>query len=203
MAINADEIRKAFLTLGLVGDEKSGILRRFGVILASNSVDFLIDREMDFIESLGTKATKIGEKVLIDAAQWCANATFRGIMDSEEWAKLIEPNISTIKDRFDALVAVTNCLGWGKISSYELDETKKELKFVVDYSYYVEPWLKKSGKQNHPICYMWTGVSGGYLDLLFGSKPNDFVGEETECAAMGAPHCVFIAKKLTDKYGLR
>ncbi len=202
MTINSDEIREAFLTLGLVGDEETGILRRFGVILACNSVDFLIEREIEFINSLGSKALKLGEKVLIDAAQWCANATFGGIMDSEEWAQLIEPNISTISDRFDGLVAITNCLGWGKITSYELDEEKEELKFVVDYSYYIEPWVDRFGKTDRPICYMWTGVAGGYLDLLFGSKPHDFVGDETECAAMGASSCVFSAKKLKKKYGI-
>ena len=47
MAIDHDAIRNAFLGLGLVGDQNSGILRRFGVILAANTSDFLVGREFD------------------------------------------------------------------------------------------------------------------------------------------------------------
>ena len=202
MTIDAQAIQQAVLSLGLVGDPQSGILRRFGVILASNSVDFLIGREMNFITGLGDKAVNLAERVLIDAAQWCANATFSGIMASEEWAKMIAPHVDNKADRLEGLIAVTNCLGWGKISEYQLDEANQELSLTVEHSYYVEPWVKKYGAPDRPICYMWTGVAGGYMDLLFDEKVNTFKGEEVLCKAKGDPNCIFKAKKMKKKFGL-
>ncbi len=203
MAIDHDKIREGVLNLGLVGDPDSGLLRAFGVILANNPVDYLVDRELEFIKLLGESAKPMAEKVLIDAAQWCANATFGGIMDSPEWAGLVEPMIGNTADKFEGLVAITNVLGWGHISDWKLDEEKQELQFEVDYSYYVKNYIDKYGKADNPICYMWTGVAGGYLDLLFGSKVHEFTGTEVNCGAVsGKDKCIFEAKKLKKKYSV-
>lgn len=203
MTLDPNAIREAVVSLGLWGDESRGILRRFGVILNNSPVPFLVGREMDFINSLGASAVGLAEKVLIDAAQWCANATFGGIMASDEWKGLIEPDIKTPQDRFKGLIGITNCLGWGHISDWTLDEAKQELTFTVDHSYYTDYWVKKYGKPNRPICYMWTGVAGGYMDLLYGSKVHEFTGEETTCAARdGGEKCVFVGRKLKKKFGL-
>ena len=202
MAGDHEKIREGVMGLGLIGAEDTGLLRSFGVILANNPVDYLVDRELDFIKLLGDSARPLAEKVLIDAAQWCANATFGGIMKSPEWAGLIEPMIANTKDRLEGLIAITNVLGWGHISSWELNEDAQELTFRVDYSYYVKNYIDKHGKADHPICYMWTGVAGGYMDLLFGKKVHEFTGEEVECGAMGADACVFKSKRLKKKFAM-
>ncbi len=203
MPINPDEIRQAVASLGLVGDKNTGILRRFGVILANNSVDFLVGREIDFINFLGPKALNLAEKVLIDAAQWCANATFGGIMASDEWKGLIEPQIKTLHDRFAGLVAITNCLGWGKITEFKLDEAAQKVEFTVEHSYYVDAWKKRFGKSDRSICYMWAGVAGGYADLLFGGGVHSHVGIESACAAKEGPVCNFTGEPHSKKYDLR
>jgi predicted hydrocarbon binding protein len=123
-------------------------------------------------------------------------------MDSKEWAGLVEPMIENTQDRLEGLVAVTNVLGWGHISSWDLNEETQELTFQVDYSYYVKNYLDKHGTSEHPICYMWTGVAGGYMDLLFGKKVHEFTGEEVQCGAMGADACVFKAKRLKKKFAM-
>ena len=200
MAINHDEVRAAVMSLGLVGDEKRGLLRRFGVILNANPVDFLVGREVDFINTLGPQARNLSEKVLVDAAQWCANATFGGIMASEEWAGLLAPQIRNVHDRLDGLVAITNCLGWGKITDYRLNESAAELEFTVRDSYYVHYWLSKYGQSERSVCYMWTGVAGGYMDLLLGSKVHEFTGEEVRCGARdGGEYCTFKARKIEEE----
>jgi len=203
MAIDHDSIRNAFLGLGLVGDQQSGILRRFGVILAANTSDFLVGREFDLIDSMGGEPSRrLTERVLIDAAQWCANSTFQGIMDSPEWKTLIEPNIKNIQDRLSGLVAITNCLGWGKIIDWHLTEENKTLYFSVKYSYYVDAYKRRYGKNSaFPICYMWTGVAAGYLDLLFGTSPNTFTATESNCSAIGGDLCAFEAKLAKTKFG--
>ena len=203
MAIDHNFIRENFASLGLFGSEDTGLLRRFGVILNADPVDFLVGRELDFINTLGSSSRSLSEKVLIDAAQWCANATFAGIMASPEWASLIEPHVKTPTDRLDGMVAITNCLGWGKMVDVKLDEAAQTLEYKVRDSYYVGYWIKKYGKSDCPICYMWTGVTGGFLDLLFGSKVHDFEGEEISCGAVtGEPFCTFRARKLRKKFGL-
>jgi len=203
MPIDHDQVREAVAGLGLVGDKDSGILRRFGVILANNSVDFLVGREIDLIDYLGPKALNLAEKVLIDAAQWCANATFGGIMASEEWKGLIEPQIETLQDRYSGLVAITNCLGWGKIVDFSLDEASEKVNFTVEHSYYVDAWKNRFGTADRPVCYMWTGVAGGYADLLFKGKVHSHVGIETECAAQKGTLCKFVGEPHSKKYDLR
>jgi hypothetical protein len=202
MPIDADQIREAVAGLGLVGNAETGILRRFGVILANNSVDFLVGREVDLIDYLGPKALNLAEKVLIDAAQWCANATFGGIMASDEWKGLIEPQIGSLHDRFAGLAAITNCLGWGKITEFNLDEAAQKVEFTVEHSYYVDAWKKRFGNADRPICYMWTGVAGGYADLLFGGGVHSHVGIELACAAKKGNVCKFVGEPHTKKYDL-
>jgi hypothetical protein len=202
MAVDHAKIREGVMGLGLVGAEDTGLLHTFGVILANNPVDYLVDRELDFISLLGDSARPLAEKVLIDAAQWCANATFGGIMESQEWAGLVEPMVSSTADRLEGLIAVTNVLGWGHISKWDLDEDKQELTLQVDHSYYVKNYLDRHGKSEVPICYMWTGVAGGYMDLLFGKKVHEFEGKEVKCGAMGDDACVFEARRLKKKFSM-
>jgi hypothetical protein len=194
MAVNHEEIRQAVLALGLAGDEEDGMLVRFGVILASNPVDYLVLRELEFVRSL-IKTARIGEKLLVDAAQWCANATFGGIMASEEWAAVVAPMVNNTQDRLEGLIAVTNVLGWGHIAEWNLDETRKQLSFRVNYSYYIDAWRERYGAAERPICFMWTGVAGGYMDLLLGNRVNQFHGREVECGAItGKDYCLFEAR---------
>ncbi len=201
--VDHDVVREAVSSLGLFGDETTGLLHRFGVILNASPVNYLVGRELDFINAFGGASKSLSEKVLIDAAQWCANATFQGIMDSSEWAQLIAPTVTSIPTRLDGLTAIINCLGWGKIADVQLNEDTMELQFKVYSSYYVNYWLDRFGKADHPICYMWTGVAGGIMDLMYGSKVNEFTGEEVSCGAVtGDDFCVFRARKVRKKFGL-
>lgn len=201
MAVNAKAIMDGVLGMNLRGDPQTGLLRSFGVILALNPVDYLVDRELEFLHKY-PDAIGMVEKCLIDAAQWCANATFGGMMKSPEWAGLCEPMIAGPKDRLEALHAVQNCLGWGRISGYDLDEKNKKYRMTVDSSYYVGNYVREFGKSHCPRCYMWTGVAAGNMDLLFGAKVHDFEAVEVECSAMGAERCVFEARLVPQMFDL-
>jgi hypothetical protein len=203
MTIDEAKIRNTFIALGLYGDDERGLISRFGILLNTSPVNFLVGREIDLINTLGLQARPLAEKVMIDAAQWSAYATFEGILKSQEWADLIEPEVHNMQDRFDGMVVLTNCLGWGRIIEHKLDETRQELEFTVDQSYYIDYWLSKYGKPDYPICHMWTGTAAGYMDLLFGQKVHDFVGEEVSCAARdGGELCTFKARRVKKKFGL-
>lgn len=201
--IDHNAIREAFLGLGLVGDENTGILRRFGVILKADNADYLVGREFDLIDSMGGEPSrKLAEKVLIDAAQWCAISTYKGITTSAEWMQMIEPNVQNIQDKLSAIFAITNCLGWGKVSDWKLDETAKTLEFTVEHSYYVDAYKHRYNTDaKFPICYMWTGVVGGIMDLLYDQKPHTFTGTEDACSAVSGSICKFSAKETKKKFG--
>lgn len=201
MAVDAQKIMDGVLGMGLRGDPDTGLLRGFGVILAINTVDYLVDRELEFLKEY-PDALEMVEKSLIDAAQWCDYATFGGMMKSPEWAGLCDPMISSKQDRLEALHAVQNCLGWGRISDFEFDEEKQHYKMVVEHSYYVDNYIKKNGVSDKPRCYMWNGVAGGNMDLLLGSKVNDFTAEEVKCGCMGDDKCEFIVKPVPKLFDL-
>jgi hypothetical protein len=200
MAVDAQVITDGVLGMGLRGDPNTGLLYKFGVILAVNTVDYLVDRELDFLRFF-PEAEAMAEAALIDAAQWCDNATFGGMMASPEWAGLIEPMVKSKRERLEALHAVQNTLGWGHVTDFELDEVAKTYVLRVAHSYYAKNYVDKYGKSERPRCYMWNGVAGGNMDLVYGSKVHDFEAVETLCAAKGDKICEFRVrpvKKLFD-----
>ncbi|MBN2047029.1 MAG: 4-vinyl reductase [Anaerolineaceae bacterium] len=203
MTVDANKILQTFLSMGLYGDEQTGLLRRFGVILNSSPVYFLVAREVDFIQAMGDSSRPLSEKVLVDAAQYNIYATLTGILESGEWNTHIAPLVETEQDRLEALVAVINCLGWGKMANVTLDEDKQVLRFDVLDSYYLDYTLEQYGAQDRPVCHLWVGVAGGLMDVLYGRKIHEFKGKELACGAMsGEKRCQFTAKKVNKKFGL-
>ena len=201
MAVDSQKIMDGILGMGLRGDPETGLLRAFGVILAINTVDFLVDRELEYLKEY-PDALEMVEKSLIDAAQWCDYATFGGMMKSTAWADLCEPMISNKRDRLEALHAVQNCLGWGKISGYEFDEEKRHYKMIVEHSYYVDNYLKANGVSETARCYMWTGVAAGNMDLILGNKVHDFEAVEVKCGCKGDDRCEYIVKPVDNLFNL-
>ncbi|MDX9723957.1 MAG: V4R domain-containing protein [Myxococcota bacterium] len=201
MTVDANHIMNAVLGMGLRGDETTGLLRKFGVILAINSVDYLVDRELEFLRKY-PNALEMVETSLIDAAQWCDVATFGGMMKSPEWEAVCSPMINSKRDQLEALHAIQNCMGWGKISSYHFDEANKSYEVIVEHSYYVDNYLRHYGVSDRPRCYMWTGVAAGNMDLLLGEHVHDYEATEVMCAAKGDPYCKFVVKKVEQLFDL-
>jgi hypothetical protein len=193
MTVDEKVIQDGVLGMGLRGDPETGILRGFGVILAINTVEYLVERELDFIKAF-PQAETMAEKALVDAAQWCCNATFGGMMKSPEWDGLIAPMVKTNRDKLEALHAVQNTLGWGRVVGYELNEEARTYTLKVQHSYYTDAYLSRYGKSQKPRCYMWLGVAAGNMDLVFGDKVHSFEGTEVNCEAMGDDLCVFSVK---------
>lgn len=201
MTVNPKKIMDGVLGMGLKGDSETGLLRGFGVILAINTVDYLVDRELEYIHT-NPDARIMMEKSLIDAAQWCDNATFGGMMKSPEWAQLCAPMISSKRDQLQALHAVQNCLGWGKIAEFEFDEARQSYRMIVESSYYVDNYLKKHGTSDRPMCFMWNGVAAGNMDLILGKKVHDFEAKEVSCGCMGDSKCIFEVSRVTNAFDL-
>jgi predicted hydrocarbon binding protein len=75
-------------------------------------------------------------------------------------------------------------IGWGKIRVEHAEVAGSELRFSAEFS----PFAEGYGESDHPVCHFLTGALTGLGRTVLGA---DAVGEETACAAMGAPRCEF------------
>ena len=72
--------------------------------------------------------------------------------------------------------------GWGTVE--EFDFTSEPLRAVLSNSQEVD-WL---GPSDTPVCHYFAGGAAGHVSAITGEW---FEGREVECAATGAPRCVF------------
>lgn len=200
-----------------LGGTVEGKIDAFGVSLTRhyanyyNLISYRFDQQME--RAAGEAATAAARLLLIEAGQVCAFHTFGGIMESAEWEGLIKPMIKTTEDWVYGMVAVVNALGWGRWSVAAL-EPEKRLELVVDGSYESNGYLGAFGTSTTPRCYLATGGTSGLMNLVYHanvmSRPaltpelyqqtfrdgRFFVARETECRAMGAPACRFVAERV-------
>ncbi len=149
------------------------------------------------VESQGLQP--VVAELLIDSALQCGYNTFYGITTSPEWEALIQPMVEAREDIIHGIVAVTNTLGWGRVEVVELLPAEKlTLKLYTGYE--AEGYSAKYGRANTGKCYMWTGVAGAWMDIVYGEPyPKgiySFEAKETRCRAMGDPCCEITAARV-------
>ncbi len=76
---------------------------------------------------------------------------------------------------------ITDEGGWGHL---DFDFSGNPMKVTLSHSQEAR-WLAGAGR---PVCHFYAGIVAGYAGTI--SREELFV-EEVECAAAGAPHCVF------------
>lgn len=199
MAINEKAIVDALTSSPLAGNEE-GLIPAFGVYLVNmytdyyNDLSYELEREMEQAGMASVVAT-----LLIDAALQCGYNTFYGITTSAEWKALIEPMVEKREDIIHGIVAVTNSLGWGYVKVAELVPGEK-LVLHVNHGYEADGYVQKYGKANSGKCYMWTGVAGAWMDIVYGEAyPKGiytFEAKETQCCAKGDPYCEIVATRV-------
>jgi hypothetical protein len=199
MAINEKAIVDALSKMAIVGNEE-GLIPAFGVYLTNmytdyyNDLSFELEREM---QSAGL-APVVGT-LLIDAALQCGYNTFHGISTSAEWKALIEPMIEKREDILYGMAAVTNALGWGRVSIVEIVPNEK-LVIQMPKNYESEGYLQKYGRAESGKCYMWAGVASAWMDLVYGKPYPDgmytFEAKEVKCRAKGDPYCEVVATRV-------
>ncbi|MFT3711086.1 MAG: 4-vinyl reductase [Archangium sp.] len=200
-----------------LGGTVEGKIDAFGVSLTRhyanyyNLISYRFDQQME--KAAGDAATAAARLLLVEAGQVCAFHTFGGIMESAEWEGLIKPMIKTTEDWVYGMVAVVNALGWGRWSVTGL-EPGQRLELTVDGSYESNGYLAAFGKSSTPRCYLATGGTSGLMNLVYHAnimgRPaltpelyektfrdgRFFVARETECRAMGASACKFVAERV-------
>jgi hypothetical protein len=201
MAIDGNKIIHAVMEGSRIRDAK-GIIPLFGVYLSLFFVQFYNKLSFDFEKERGMELEDESVALLVEAAQECGYATFQGIRNSSEWEELVRPMIETREDQIYSFAAVAVAFGWGDLVVRELIPNEKLVMRVND-SYEATGYLHLHGQGNSGKCYMLRGVSGAFMDLLYGEDYPEgcftFVAEEPFCRAKGDPYCEFSARKTSGK----
>lgn len=178
--------------------ESKGIIPLFGVYLSIFSTQFYNKLSFDFELKMGESRAAESESLLIEAAQECGYATFQGIRNSWEWAEIVKPMIDQKKDQIEGFMAVAVAFGWGDLKVKELIPNEKLVIRVSD-SYEAGGYLNQYDQATAGKCYMLRGVTGAFMDLIYGDDYPDgcftFIADEPLCRAKGDPYCEFIARK--------
>jgi predicted hydrocarbon binding protein len=195
MAIDGTKILHAVMEGSKIRESK-GIIPLFGVYLSLFSVNYYNSLSFEFEKAMGQ--TQEAEALLIEAAQECGYATFQGIRNSWEWEQIVTPMIEKKEDHISGFAAVAVAFGWGDLEINALVPEKKLVIRVSD-SYEASGYLEQHGFSKSGKCYMLRGVTGAFMDLLYGEDYPDgcftFSATESLCRAKGDGYCEFIARK--------
>lgn len=197
MAIDGTKIIHAVMEGSRIRESK-GIIPLFGVYLSIFSTQFYNKLSFDFELKMGESRAAESESLLIEAAQECGYATFQGIRNSWEWDEIVKPMIDQKEDQIEGFMAVAVAFGWGDLKVKELIPNEKLVIRVSD-SYEAGGYLNQYDQATSGKCYMLRGVTGAFMDLIYGGDYPDgcfnFIADEPLCRAKGDPYCEFIARK--------
>ena len=200
MAIDGNRIIHAVMEGSRIRESK-GIIPLFGVYLSMFSVRYYNRLSFDFEREMGPARAEESERLLIKAAQECGYATFQGIRNSWEWDEIVRPMIERPEDQIMGFAAVAVAFGWGDLKVQKLHPGETLVIRAYD-SYEAKGYLKDYGPSRKGKCYMLRGVTGAYMDLLYGRDYPDgcftFMAEERHCRAKGDAYCEFVARKSSD-----
>ncbi len=198
--IDEEKVRDGLTQFPFYGNEE-GLIPAFSVLLANIPADYynsICIQYVEEMEKVGLIAT--AQKMLVLAAENCGMNTFRGILASKEWEKLIGPMIQNEHDKISGLISVINNLGWGlwKILEHLPGET---LTIASRESYEGLGYLEHRGYSESSKCYCHTGVSAGIMQLIYGKGTLEqryglFYSEEKECLAAKGGFCVIKAERI-------
>lgn len=200
MAIDGTKIIHAVMEGSRIRESK-GIIPLFGVYLSLFSVQYYTRLSFDFEKMMGSDRKNEAEKLLVAAAQECGYATFQGIRNSWEWDQIVKPMIDRPEDQIDGFTAVAVAFGWGDLVVRELVPDRRLVIRVGD-SYEATGYLKDYGRTDSGKCHMLRGVTGAFMDLIYGADYPDgcfsFTAVESRCRAKGDSYCEFVATRSSD-----
>ncbi len=202
MAIDGNKIIHAVMEGSRIREAK-GIIPLFGVYLSIlstiyyNRINFEFEKRMC---DLGQEEK--ARALLVAAAQECGYATFQGIRNSWEWDEIVVPMLESREDQIHGFTAVAVAFGWGDLHVVELVPEEKLVMRVND-SYEARGYIREHGYSTAGKCYMLRGVTGAFMDLIYGGEYPDgcfsFLAEERRCRAKEDGYCEFIARKSPHK----
>jgi hypothetical protein len=162
---------------------------------------------------MGDGGFGLGGDVLTEAGHVCAFNTLGGIMQSSEWAGLVQPMIKNREDWVHGIVAVINALGWGFWEIEELVPGERLVMKVIS-GYESNFYTGSYKKSKYPVSFLARGGCAGIMNLIYvaeiqngctldnelyrsiASSSARFVCEQTACRAKGAEFDTFEVRRL-------
>jgi hypothetical protein len=128
--VNEDKVTEIFAELPLYGNENTGLIDAFGVVLTNHFADYYnrVSYETYFALQAAGIPEEESKEMFIQAGHICAFNTFGGIMSSPEWYAVVKPMCDTREDWFHGMVAIINLLGWG---IYRIEKIEINQEFIV------------------------------------------------------------------------
>ncbi|MCU0580019.1 MAG: hypothetical protein MUF69_10830 [Desulfobacterota bacterium] len=178
--------------------ESKGIIPIFGVYVSLFFVQYYNRLSFQYEKLLGEKGAAQAAAYLTEAAQECGYATFHGVRNSWEWQEIVQPMIEKPEDQILGFTAMAEAFGWGALQIQKI-VPYVELRLRVHDSYEATGYQQVYGRAPSGKCYMLRGVTGAFMDLLYGDDYPDgcfsFKAEEIRCRAKGDAFCEFWARK--------
>jgi hypothetical protein len=200
VAIDSTKIVRAVMEGSRIRESK-GIIPLFGVYLSLFSVQYYNRLSCQFVETIGPQRKTEAQDLLIKAAQQYGYTAFHGIRNSWEWDNIVQPMIERKEDQIMGFTAVALAFGWGDLKVVELIADEKLVIRASD-SYEASGYVKDHGLGASAKCYLLRGVTGAFMDLVYGRDyPKgcfSFTAMEPLCRAKGDVCCEFIAQKSSD-----
>lgn len=206
-------IVSALASMPIAGNDQ-GLIPAFGVVLTRMYANYYNGISFGFEKLLGEAVgdETLGALLLTEAGHSCAFNTFGGIMESDEWAGLIQPMCKSREDWVHGIVAAVNALGWGIWRVQELVPNKRLVVRIYN-GYEANGYLSMYGKASAPKSYLSTAGVAGIMNLLYHidvtqrpaltpelyetafSSAGSFAGHQTRCRAMGDEFDEFVAER--------
>lgn len=172
--IDAAAVGAAVLTLPLFGsqDVDGGLIRSFDVMITWHPHQYYdrisFECVNEAIRKYGTEGRHVVEPLLEEAGHRCGFRTFGGIWRSPEWEAVVEPMCETRQDWVFGLLAIINCVGWGRVECTKL--TREEAVFVVHDDYESVGYLNLYGRADFATTYLFPGGFRAIMNLLYNGN---------------------------------
>ena len=196
MAIDRQKIIQSLSQITLTSNEQ-GLISAFGVLVQQLPSDFWNGFARYMVNSVSEDLVEAAEGLLVNAAHECGYHTGYGIINSEEWHRIVTPMVEHVpEDTLHGAFAAFTAWGWAKAEIVELIPHEKMI--IRAYNYY-ESDVVKYGHTDRPCAYMIQGVCAAFMDLAYGTPYPEglrtFQCKQTKAIEMGDDYGEFVVTK--------
>ena len=173
MSIDRKQIISAMSQIEVLGND-DGLNPGFNVFVNMMPAKFWNSFAERLTRRVPAGMQEVAEALLINAAHECGYHTGYGIITSDEWKAVVEPQIKKVpEDILHGAFAIFTAWGWAKSEIVEL--VPNERMVVRAYDYYESDVVAYGASSKHSA-YMICGVCAAFMDLAYGG-PYDASGK--------------------------
>jgi len=165
MNIDRKKIISAMSRIEVQGNE-DGLIPGFNVFVNMMPASFWNSFAERLTRRVPADMLEAAEYLLVNAAHECGYHTGYGIITSNEWKAVVEPQVKQVpEDILHGAFAVFTAWGWAKSEIVELVPGKRMV--VRAYDYYEADGVEY-GVSTKKTAYMIRGVAAAFMDIAYG-----------------------------------